>query len=281
MNNATILYVVDIKTSDEAIRHAADCARDAGQYLRCLLHASPPMLPFNATSAMAYGGVPIADHWPQDVARIQDRLRERVREIEMLFGETGVSGEVTPMFCTLSDIKQQMVTCTRSADLVVLAENLRKTPEVFVECVHAGLFASPVGLLINAMGGEPADHVFLAWDDGDAASSAVHKGMPLLKASHKITIGCFDPILGESRAVTDPGADIAAWLTRHGCTVTLAHYPSGGVEIGMCILGKAGELGADLIFMGAYGHSRVRQAVFGGTTRTLLEQTGRPVFLGH
>ncbi|MEO1344079.1 MAG: universal stress protein [Pseudomonadota bacterium] len=53
------------------------------------------------------------------------------------------------------------------------------------------------------------------------------------------------------------------------------------MELETCILGKASELGCDLIVMGAYGHSRTRQALFGGTTRTLLEQTSQAFFWGH
>ncbi|MEM1151785.1 MAG: universal stress protein [Pseudomonadota bacterium] len=280
MQNATILYLVNTETTDDTIREAATRAMEGGAHLRCLIHAAVPIMPFNAMGA-AYGNATVADRWPEEVARAQSALAARAHDIEVIFANVGVPGEVTLMFCVLSDIKAHIAACTRSADLLMIAQNVRETTDVFLECVHAGLFNSPVGLLLNAPVAHPEGHVFLAWDDGDAASNAVHKALPLLLAAREITIGCFDPVAGDGGKPSDPGADIAAWLTRHGCQVTLGHYPSGGVDLGTCILNKAAEVGADLIVMGAYGHSRMRQAIFGGTTRTMLEQSERAVFLGY
>lgn len=281
MQHATTLFIIDTQTTDDTIRRVAARVREADGYLRILLHASVPVLPFNAVGGVSFSSVSVADHWPQEVATAQAAMEARAEDIETVLAEVSVSGEITPMFCVLADIKTHVAECARSADIVVIAENLRDAADVFAECVHASLFNSPIGLLLNAPVYQPDGHVFLAWDDGDAATNAVHKALPMLKAAREITIGCFDPVLSEGGAFADPGADIAAWLTRHGCSVTLAHYPSGGVALSTCILSKAAELGCDLIVMGAYGHSRMRQTLFGGTTRTLIEQTGHAVFLAH
>jgi nucleotide-binding universal stress UspA family protein len=80
---------------------------------------------------------------------------------------------------------------------------------------------------------------------------------------------------------TDPGIDVATWLSNHGCTVTVNQYSSGGQRVGACIPKRAVETGTDLIVMGGYGHSRLRETVFGGTTRTLLDQTDLPIFMAH
>ncbi|MEL7012848.1 MAG: universal stress protein [Pseudomonadota bacterium] len=281
MDTATFLYIVDLETKDDTIRSVAARVRDGHGYLRILLYAPVPILPFNATGAISFASAGVADHWPEEVARAQAASQTRAQELEAILANLGAPGEIRPIFCVLADIKTQVAECTRSADLAIIAQSLRDTPESFSEWAHACLFNSPVGLLLNAPVFKPDGHVFLAWDDGDAASNAAHKALPLLKASREITIGCFDPELNEGGEFTEPGADVAAWLTRHGCSVTLAHYPSGGVELGTSILSKAAELGCDTIVMGAYGHSRMRQALFGGTTRTVLEQTERAVFLAH
>jgi nucleotide-binding universal stress UspA family protein len=63
--------------------------------------------------------------------------------------------------------------------------------------------------------------------------------------------------------------------------VSVQQYSSGGLGIGSCILDRSKEFGADLIVMGSYGRSRAREAIFGGTTRTLIEQTDQAVFLAH
>jgi len=63
--------------------------------------------------------------------------------------------------------------------------------------------------------------------------------------------------------------------------VNVQQYPSGDKEIGNCIVDRATEIGSDLVVMGAYGYSSLRQRIFGGTTRTLLKQTKLPVLFAH
>lgn len=87
------------------------------------------------------------------------------------------------------------------------------------------------------------------------------------------------PAMPEASHGEDPVADFATWLTHHGCNVVVQQYPSGGLDIPDAILAWAKEACADLIVMGAYGHSRAREALFGGTTRGLIVQTEQPVFL--
>jgi len=70
-------------------------------------------------------------------------------------------------------------------------------------------------------------------------------------------------------------------LTHHGCNVVVQQYPSGGQDIADCLLHRAKEVGADLIVMGAYGHSRMRETIFGGTTRAMIEQGDQAVYLAH
>ena len=79
----------------------------------------------------------------------------------------------------------------------------------------------------------------------------------------------------------DPGTDLAAWLSHHGCTVTVAQYPSGERPISDYIQDHVRETGADLIVMGAYARGGMLQTVLGGTTRSMVEQTEMPVFFAH
>ena len=79
----------------------------------------------------------------------------------------------------------------------------------------------------------------------------------------------------------DPGADAARWLSHKGCNATVQQCPSGGQDIGQVLLKTARDTDAQLIVMGGYDHSRLREIIFGGTTRTLVEQRSVPVFLAH
>jgi nucleotide-binding universal stress UspA family protein len=103
----------------------------------------------------------------------------------------------------------------------------------------------------------------------------------LIGENTKVTVGWFDPVMTEHLGGEDAGADISAKLSRHGCQVTLQQYPSGGKEIADGIKLRASELGADLIVMGAYGHAKLRERIFGGTTQSMLDQTKQTVLFAH
>lgn len=78
-----------------------------------------------------------------------------------------------------------------------------------------------------------------------------------------------------------PGADIALYLTRHGVKVTVSRYDAPDMDVGNQLLSRAFDLSADLIVMGAWGHSRLREFILGGVTRTLLESMTVPVLMAH
>jgi nucleotide-binding universal stress UspA family protein len=70
-------------------------------------------------------------------------------------------------------------------------------------------------------------------------------------------------------------------LARHGVKAEASTTFSGGLSVGDALLARASDLAADLIVMGAYGHSRAREAVFGGATRSLLDTMTVPVLMSH
>src|SRR3546814_14574015 len=90
-----------------------------------------------------------------------------------------------------------------------------------------------------------------------------------------------DPRVGETSHGELPGADIAEHLARHGLRVEVVSRPREGVTAGVAILRHAREVGAQLVVAGGYGHSRMRQLVFGGVTRHLFEQADVPVLFSH
>ena len=78
-----------------------------------------------------------------------------------------------------------------------------------------------------------------------------------------------------------PGADIGLFLARHGVKVTVSQLSGTTLDVGAQILSRAADLSADLVVMSAYGHSRVREQILGGATRTLLEAMTVPVLMSH
>ena len=120
--------------------------------------------------------------------------------------------------------------------------------------------------------------VLVAWDASREAARAVTDALPLLQRAQAVEVVAFDPQPGAHGA--QPGADIALYLARHGVKVTVAEQHAG-VEVGGQILSRAADSDTDLIVMGAYGHSRARELVMGGATRTLLASMTVPVLMSH
>ncbi|NKB26643.1 MAG: hypothetical protein GKR99_03365 [Rhodobacteraceae bacterium] len=103
----------------------------------------------------------------------------------------------------------------------------------------------------------------------------------MLRTAQEVVIAIFDPVMTEYADGEDPGADVARWLSHHGCKVLVQQLPSGGKDIGEAMILRAREVGADLIVMGAYGRSRLRQNILGGTTTRLIDQSDLPGFMAH
>jgi nucleotide-binding universal stress UspA family protein len=102
-----------------------------------------------------------------------------------------------------------------------------------------------------------------------------------LAAATTVTVLTVDPAIGRTEHGEIPGADIALHLARHGVKAQVEKTVSGFVGIGDVLLSRASDLGADLLVMGAYAHSRVRELVLGGATRTVLRSMTLPVFMSH
>jgi nucleotide-binding universal stress UspA family protein len=123
--------------------------------------------------------------------------------------------------------------------------------------------------------------VLIAWDASREAARAVADAMPLLAAADAVTVLAVDPQPGPDGHGEIPGADIALHLARHDVKAQIERTVSAGVPIGELLLSRAADLGADLLVMGAYGHSRVRELLLGGATRSILASMTIPVLMSH
>ena len=121
----------------------------------------------------------------------------------------------------------------------------------------------------------------VAASDNARRTRAVMDALPLLERASHVHVVAFQPEKSGAAHGEEPGADIALYLTRHGVKVTVSRYDAPDVDIGSQLLSRAFDLSADLIVMGAWGHSRLREFVLGSVTRTLLESMTVPVLMSH
>lgn len=128
---------------------------------------------------------------------------------------------------------------------------------------------------------EPAKTIMLCWNSSRESARAASDALPLLCAADKVIVLCVDPRSSAYGHGAEPGADVAAWLSRHGAKVAVQRDVAADSDVGNVILSRAADLDVGLIVMGLYGHSRLRETVLGGASRTLLASMTVPLFVSH
>ncbi len=121
----------------------------------------------------------------------------------------------------------------------------------------------------------------VAWNGKREASRAAFDALPLLKRAEAVRILWIDPAGKTSELGGSPGQDMAATMARHGVKCEVATSVTAGMEVGGDLLSRVADYGADLLVMGCYGHSRLREFVFGGATREILRHMTVPVLMSH
>jgi nucleotide-binding universal stress UspA family protein len=124
-------------------------------------------------------------------------------------------------------------------------------------------------------------NVLVPWNGSREAARAVKDGLPFLRESRAAEVVTFDPDKLFPAIAPLPEPDMRAYFARHDAKVRVVTQTSGGIDIGSAILSRAAEKGADLIVMGAYSHSRVRELVLGGATRALFKSMTVPTLMSH
>jgi nucleotide-binding universal stress UspA family protein len=126
------------------------------------------------------------------------------------------------------------------------------------------------------------ERVLIAWNASIQALHAVRGALPLLRRASSVEVVVFNAASRRDVYGDEPGADIALFLTRHGVKVNVMQEEIGSeVDVGNALLSLAAGLGADLLVMGCYGHSRFREMLLGGATRVILESMTLPVLMAH
>ncbi|MDB5794998.1 MAG: universal stress protein [Noviherbaspirillum sp.] len=124
--------------------------------------------------------------------------------------------------------------------------------------------------------------VLVAWDASVEATRAIAGAMPILERAELVQVIVFNPKTGFAGHGEQSGADIALFLARHGVKVEVSQQQAGSdLSIGNALLSHAADFGADLLVMGGYGHSRIREVILGGVTHTILASMTVPVLMSH
>ena len=173
----------------------------------------------------------------------------------------------------------------RYADLVILGQAPSRSMSWFDPAIaeHVAL-ACGRPLLVVPHDYVPAplgQRILIAWNGGREAVRAVHDALPLLAQAEFVQVMVTNPVIGYGDHGAEPGADICRHLAHHGVRAEAHVGHAEHAAVGALLLAQAAAIGADLIVMGAYGHSRMRELVLGGVTRHLLRHMTIPLFVAH
>ena len=218
----------------------------------------------------------------------RDHLRQHARDVLKHFEQVVASVGVDSLEPRLvdDDAAGGMVLHSRYADLTVMGQfdSAATIPGVMSNLPELVVLGSGRPVLIVPHIGQPAfplQRIMVAWDGSLSASRAVTLALPFLVRADAVDVLVMQT--GEQKDDSQgdqPGADLGLFLTRHGVKVNVIDRHIEG-DAGEALLSIAADLGTDLIVMGGYGHTRFRELVLGGMTRTLLQSMTVPVLMAH
>lgn len=222
---------------------------------------------------------------------LQETLSRATKEAEALaadareaLGRTNAVWGVDHGVAQLADIGRHVASRARFSDLVVLPQPYGDGKGVELEPVLEGaLFDGQVPVLVVPDNVEPKarpKRVVVGWNEGNEALRALRCALPLLTTAENVHVVVIDPPKhGPNRS--DPGGMVSEFLARHGVKTEVDVLAKTLPRVSDVLLRHVSDLDADMVVMGAYGHSRFREAILGGATRNMLEQAGVPVFMAH
>lgn len=219
----------------------------------------------------------------------KSKLEETKSKFEARTKRDGFKAEWRVVDSDYPDIAESAIAHARSADLVIIGQ-IDYGPEGNIErdLVARLILESGRPVLIIPKRGDfsprgegIAEKAIVGVNGTKESSRAMFDALPLLRQVKESRIVWVDPYRQRSEAGEVPGAEEAAVLSRHGIKAIAEPMMTDGRNAGEALLMRGSDLGADLLVMGAYAHSRMRELVFGGATRHVLEHMTIPVLMSH
>ena len=264
-------------SAEDATRlaHAAGVARILDAHVTGLqLHDLPELLAITDPSG--------SEFLRQMIEQSNQQAQAVGAVIERQFDELGLQHELRRIDAYPGRAGQVLAAEARQSDLF-LGTRPYGDPKKAEWIEEAVMFESGRPCLFIPPGyGGTADYrnIVVAWKDTREAARAVADALPLLRRAASVVVAIVEEGPASERSGNAPAADIGRYLSRHGVRADV-HVVNGWSNVGEAIVNEAVRTGAQLIVMGAYGHSRVREWILGGATRDVLSRAPVPVLVAH
>ncbi|MFO1132389.1 MAG: universal stress protein [Hyphomicrobiales bacterium] len=280
MSYKTILVSLnEVSRLSELVAAAVSLARETGAHVSGLYVVPAvqvyPSVGFEAAPQVFEGN---RSFFKDNGARVKQSFEEAMQR-------EGLSHDFHQIDARTPVIADEVVAAGRVADLVILSatnpEEITGVERDFVEQAVMALGRPVVVLPYKGNATVSLGEVVIGWDGGREAARASFDALPLLKKAGKVRVVRIDPQKDPSLRGSVAGADLAEALSRHGVKAEAQGYPTDGQDEGQALMRCAEDIGAGLIVMGAYGHSRLAEFIFGGATRFVLNRLVCPVLMSH
>jgi len=248
-------------------------------------HLSAAFLTALPDEPLAYEPTVVAGVWAELLGRARSEAEAERGKVEARLKQLPRPVTVSNAEALARDLARVAAVHARYANIAVLARPIDgEGGDLREEVIEGVLFHSGRPALIappDWKGPDIGKRVVVAWDASREATRALSEADPLLDKAEKVTVVTVDAKPKMFGHGDHPGANIAAHLSRCGLSVDVRNVESEGRAPALRILEEANKLGADLVVMGAYAHSRLRELVFGGATRDLLHAANVPIMMAH
>ncbi len=276
--NSLFTVLTDESLVDETLSHAMAAATEHEAHLDVLCLGVD-----RSQSGYYYAGAS-AIVLQETIARAQEEAEAIEAKARKVLGGSALRWSVESGVSQLADLGRHVAARARFSDMVILPQPYGEGRGAELEPVtESALFEGRTPVMVTPKKSAPVTRparIMLGWNESSEALGAVRAALPLLKAADVVHVVVIDPPShGPNRS--DPGGLLSQYLARHGVKVEIDVLSKTLPRVSDVLLRHAGDMDADMVVMGAYGHSRFREAIFGGATRYMLEQANLPVFMAH
>ena len=262
---------------------AVHVASRFGAHLTGLFVKDPPHFPGWVQSEAGAYDEPVSDY---KAGQRQAAHEAALRAQHLFRARAEVAGITTEWREREGEVAAVASLHARYADLVIVGQMepelptghpARALPQRLLLGVGRPILVVPYAGAFATVG----ERVLVAWNASREATRAVNDALPLLQQAAEVTVLVINPRGGVSGDGDVPGADLALHLSRHGVKAEASWIPADDIEVSAMLLSRASDYQADLIVMGGYGHSRIREIVLGGATREILKTMTLPTLMSH
>lgn len=264
------------ESGDTAGDYAMSVAELFGAHLSGIALAYIPVISVTMPMEALGADLIVAEH-----AKNMKAAAAAVARFDRSMRAGGLRGEARLLDAGIAEASNEFGEFARGFDLSLVGQAKPSDPEGGM-IVEGALFGSGRPVIVVPYiqrKGIKLDRVVVCWDGSRAAARATGDAMPFLTRAKKVDVVTIATAPAKSEEV--PGADIAQHLARHGRNVEVQRLVVADIDTTSAILSYVADAGADLIVMGGYGHSRLREFVLGGVTRGILGSMTVPVLMSH